>query len=857
MVERFVSIFAVVWLLSGASLLQAREVSRADKGSPNHSLDHHISSHFSMHDIGKIQLQIGSGAPITSAEAPLLDFITGKGLVRGCHYPQGYPVLYLDNCWLWVGSVVGRDTLVSIGREMLPEIPPFGEIRARSINGPDGGDPDAVSEQDRICTYVDAGEGPADYFRHGPHIPLGLEITQNSYAWSYEYAEDFVLFDLDIRNISDNVLNDVYLGLRFIVNVGTENSGYYDLCGFLTHVSSPFGCGFVDTVNIAWCADNDGDPSRGEWIDPPRWSIGSLEASCRHVTGATLLHTPGDADRPTFNWWAPNGFYPNRDFGPRRRANFRDFRTGGLGEPKGDVNKYHVLSNYELDYDQAFTANISDLDSTWLYPDQELAPDISDGAFIQYLLSQGAYTLYPGQSLSLVFAYVAGENFHNDVNNLNNLRSTSYDPVAYYANLDFSDLAKNTMWAQWIYDNPGIDTDGDGYYGESRICVYDSMLTDSGWLITAADTEWYRGDGVADWRGAAPPPAPYVWLTSLVGGVHVRFNGERSEVEKDIFLHIPDFEGYRVYFGRDSRATSLALIASYDNENYDKFVFDDSRRDEDGRPIRTWELYDIPYTLDSLRCLYGRGVEPCNDSAFLPLLYSPGDPYVHPDHTDSLFYFVEHDYNQYRPEDEHSIRKRFPNQRDPRSLSSEELTDEDYTEDGYLKFFEYEFTIDNLLPTVSYWVNVTAFDFGSPKSNLDALETSKTVGVQEAYPFNTEAEAAGTNDQIYIYPNPYRIDGDYRARGFEGRNEIDRPDYRVRAIHFTNLPPKCTIRIHSLDGDLVRELQHDMEASLPTARDHEWDLVTRNTQMIATGLYYWTVESPDGSIQMGKLVILM
>jgi hypothetical protein len=410
------------------------------------------------------------------------------------------------------------------------------------------------------------------------------------------------------------------------------------------------------------------------------------------------------------------------------------------------------------------------------------------------------------------------------------------------------------MWARWIYDNPGVDTDGDGYFGEFRVCVYDSIQTDSGWIVTAADTQWYRGDGVPDWRGAAPPPAPYLWLTSLVSGLHVRFNGHRSETEKDIFSGIADFEGYRIYFGRDNRATSLALIASYDRENYDKYVWNDTRRDEFGRPDYGWDLYDIPYTLDSLRCLYGRGMDPCNDSMFQPLNFPPNDPYKH---ADSLFYFVGHDFNQYSPEEEHSIRKRFPNQRDPRLLTPEELTDDDYTEDRYLKFFEYEFTIENLLPTVSYWVNVTAFDFGSPRSNLDALETSKTVGVKEAYSFNSEAEAAGTTDKIYIYPNPYRIDGDYRARGYEGRDEIDRPNYRVRAIHFTNLPPKCTIRIHSIDGDLVREMRHDMDPSDPTSRDHEWDLVTRNTQMIATGLYYWTVELPDGSVQIGKLAILM
>jgi hypothetical protein len=48
-----------------------------------------------------------------------------------------------------------------------------------------------------------------------------------------------------------------------------------------------------------------------------------------------------------------------------------------------------------------------------------------------------------------------------------------------------------------------------------------------------------------------------------------------------------------------------------------------------------------------------------------------------------------------------------------------------------------------------------------------------------------------------------------------------------------------------------------MDPSDPTSRDHEWDLITRNTQMIVSGLYYWTVEMPDGRVQMGKLVILM
>ncbi|MEW5995734.1 MAG: T9SS C-terminal target domain-containing protein, partial [Candidatus Zixiibacteriota bacterium] len=83
------------------------------------------------------------------------------------------------------------------------------------------------------------------------------------------------------------------------------------------------------------------------------------------------------------------------------------------------------------------------------------------------------------------------------------------------------------------------------------------------------------------------------------------------------------------------------------------------------------------------------------------------------------------------------------------------------------------------------------------------------------------------------------------------------PDDRVRQIHFANLPPRCTIRIYTLDGDLVREIEHDMDPSDPNASHDTWNMITRNTQLVVSGLYYWTVEEPDGETQIGKLVIIM
>jgi hypothetical protein len=101
------------------------------------------------------------------------------------------------------------------------------------------------------------------------------------------------------------------------------------------------------------------------------------------------------------------------------------------------------------------------------------------------------------------------------------------------------------------------------------------------------------------------------------------------------------------------------------------------------------------------------------------------------------------------------------------------------------------------------------------------------------------------------------MDAGYRYYGFEDREQSGDPVDRTRTIHFANLPPKCTIRIFSLDGDLIREIVHDVPADDPLANHDRWDMITRNSQMVVSGLYYWTVEDDTGRTQIGKLAIIM
>jgi hypothetical protein len=340
------------------------------------------------------------------------------------------------------------------------------------------------------------------------------------------------------------------------------------------------------------------------------------------------------------------------------------------------------------------------------------------------------------------------------------------------------------------------------------------------------------------------------WLHPTHSGLRVRFNGANSETARDIFSNKVDFEGYRIYIARDDRETSYSLVVQYDRENYDKYVYTTLA----GRDPH-FQQFDNPLTIEELRCLYGGGSDPCADSSFDPLRFTRANPYIHPLFPDSIFYFETHDYNQSVYGITTPFRKIYPDEPKPASIG--EVNPEQLTEDGFLKYYEYECYVENLLPTVPYYIAVTAFDFGSPEAGLEPLESSKTLTAMSAYPSNELDLALDEVSNIYVYPNPYRDDASYRELGFEGLGQEDRTRDRVRKVTFANLPAKCTIRVFSLDGDLIREIKHDFPPSDPNSSYHEWDLVTRNVQMVVSGLYYWVVEDDNGHTQIGKLVILM
>ena len=74
-----------------------------------------------------------------------------------------------------------------------------------------------------------------------------------------------------------------------------------------------------------------------------------------------------------------------------------------------------------------------------------------------------------------------------------------------------------------------------------------------------------------------------------------------------------------------------------------------------------------------------------------------------------------------------------------------------------------------------------------------------------------------------------------------------------KLLKFVNLPAKAIIRIYSLSGVLVAILEHND----PTGAGEEpWDIRNRNNQFVASGVYFYHIETPDGRERVGRFTVI-
>lgn len=127
-------------------------------------------------------------------------------------------------------------------------------------------------------------------------------------------------------------------------------------------------------------------------------------------------------------------------------------------------------------------------------------------------------------------------------------------------------------------------------------------------------------------------------------------------------------------------------------------------------------------------------------------------------------------------------------------------------------------------------------------------------GTPPTFEFSTAEVAARLGDMstaksaldlIRVVPNPYYG----RSGAGRGVYEVSQVDTRVK---ITNLPQKCTIRIFTLNGVLVRTFRKDSDQP-----DQEWDLKNEYGVPIASGPYIIHIDAPGLGQKVVKFFAIM
>jgi hypothetical protein len=123
---------------------------------------------------------------------------------------------------------------------------------------------------------------------------------------------------------------------------------------------------------------------------------------------------------------------------------------------------------------------------------------------------------------------------------------------------------------------------------------------------------------------------------------------------------------------------------------------------------------------------------------------------------------------------------------------------------------------------VGYYYTVTSLDAEGDESwytnrNEDAVFAA--------------SDAAPDALNVTVFPNPFREISGFPTQGSEN------------SIVWTRLPGRCTIRIYTSSGEIVKTIEHDN----PDLGEEVWDQLSDARLQVAPGIYFWTVTSNVGN----------
>jgi len=108
-------------------------------------------------------------------------------------------------------------------------------------------------------------------------------------------------------------------------------------------------------------------------------------------------------------------------------------------------------------------------------------------------------------------------------------------------------------------------------------------------------------------------------------------------------------------------------------------------------------------------------------------------------------------------------------------------------------------------------------------------------------PYTVAAGTSGDLSKVHTVPDPYYVTNSLEVS----------PNTKV--LKFVNLPSQAIIRIYSTSGILLQVISHNDASG---GSEETWNLRNRNNQFVASGVYFYHIEGPDGKTKVGRFTIV-
>lgn len=755
-----------------------------------------------------------------------------------------------------------------------------------------------VSEQDFVSYYYDYSpfengnpNTDRDYSASAgtnTHVPLNIRVRQMSYQWSYDYIKNLVYVEFDITNMNEtDTLYDCAMGVYMDSDVGPQSFGASSIApDDLSSYVPGEGYEFAYTYD----ADQDGGLTTG------------------YVGSRVCTPDPEQLVFACWTWdvsWGPDDWQPLHYASTTNvTANEKYWLLTGRNPDDGFAVNLRDNPNYQIE-NEPFG-----IDTRYLfafYGAQAHTGDTDGNGILDYLEIDGEgnyfkrWNLPPDRTMKIVIAVFPGDSVF-ELSNTARFAKFIYGKAQTLTTVVEPDIFPHyqapeppdypNMYAGLINDGNAIGLYWDNI-SEYTIDIEFVPPSNVGWQEDFPGYDSYWPD--ADTTSMPLEFTPHVW------GIDHENPANRLVNPWTAYRLRHDFQGYTLY-GRSGSGSQEDWV---EKGKWDKYETDQDLLD-----------YQVNFG-DSLFVDYQGelGIGTIGKSLLNEFPITEEDEnYYHLSEQYELvqfdiavddFVFGKHiyDYTKTKATAEVDIVDAWSDDEKALYFANPNLLALPNGDDIYLELFSrsliplegfisgtiledpvkieeirvkrlsrryYHEIISHPPKGIEYYVAVTTWDRGYPSENILSLESGRDADANMKILFPGPS-AKSDMENIYVVPNPY-----IGQSKFDGRREDDFTGDRSRRVWFVNIPENCTIKIYTLAGDLVDKVVHHgsegediitigaalnkdklKKSDITATGMASWDLLSRNNQIIAAGVYLFSVKDHDtGNNKVGKFVII-